>query len=62
VIQEIKKTTEGKTMILNTHRESLLELVDRILILDGGRIVADGPKGQVLDALKKGLIKTGVQA
>jgi ATP-binding cassette subfamily C protein LapB len=62
VIQEIKKTTEGKTMILNTHRASLLELVDRIVILDGGRIVADGPKGQVLDALKKGLIKAGVQA
>ncbi len=59
VIDEVKQITKGKTMILNTHRASLLALVDRIVILDAGRIVADGPKDQVLDALKKGLIKTG---
>ena len=29
----------------------LLELVDRIIVLDEGRVVADGPKGEVLNAL-----------
>ena len=46
----------GKTMILVTHRTSLLELVDRIIILDAGKIVADGPKQQVVSALRQGRI------
>ena len=39
------------TLIISTHRYSLLELVDRIIVLDNGRIVADGPKQQVMAAL-----------
>lgn len=46
-----------RTLILVTHRASLLTLVDRLIVMDGGRIVADGPKDQVLDALKQGQIK-----
>jgi ATP-binding cassette subfamily C protein LapB len=46
-----------KTLLLVTHRSSLLSLVDRLLILDGGRIVADGPKEEVLNALKQGQIR-----
>ena len=47
----------GKTVILVTHRSSLLSLVDRLIILDKGRVVADGPKEDVLNALKKGQIR-----
>ncbi len=47
----------NKTLILVTHRASLLTLVDRLIVMDGGHIVADGPKQQVLDALKQGQIK-----
>ena len=36
--------TEGKTLVLITHRASLLELVERVIVLDTGNIVADGPK------------------
>ena len=43
-------------MIVVTHRTSLLELVDRIIVIDGGRIVADGPKTQVVEALRQGRI------
>ncbi|TSK05198.1 MAG: type I secretion system permease/ATPase [Geobacter sp.] len=43
-----------KTMILITHRVSLLELVDRIIVIDNGTVVADGPKGAVLEALQRG--------
>jgi ATP-binding cassette subfamily C protein LapB len=46
-----------RTLILVTHRASLLTLVDRLIVLDGSRIVADGSKDQVLDALKQGQIK-----
>ena len=52
-----KKLTEvikDKTLILITHRASLLEMVDRIVVIDNGVIVADGPKDSVLEALKRG--------
>ena len=48
----------NKTMLLVTHRASLLTLVDRLLVMDGGRIVADGPKDEVMEALSSGRIQT----
>jgi ATP-binding cassette subfamily C protein LapB len=51
---------QGKTLIVVTHRASLLSLVDRIIVLDRGRVVADGPKDVVMDALKKGQIKVSM--
>lgn len=45
-----------KTMLLVTHRTSLLDLVDRLIVLDAGQIVADGPKAQVVEALQRGRI------
>jgi ATP-binding cassette subfamily C protein LapB len=45
---------EGRTLILVTHRASLLTLVDRLIVMDGGRIIADGPKAQVLESLSGG--------
>ncbi|GIK98364.1 MAG: ABC transporter [Alphaproteobacteria bacterium] len=47
----------GKTLLLVTHRNSMLSLVDRLIVIDGGKIVADGPKSVVLDALTKGRIR-----
>jgi ATP-binding cassette subfamily C protein LapB len=40
-----------QTVLVATHRHSLLDLVDRLLVIDQGRIVADGPKANVLKAL-----------
>ncbi|HET6520065.1 MAG TPA: type I secretion system permease/ATPase, partial [Geminicoccaceae bacterium] len=48
---------EGRTLILVTHRASLLSLVDRLIVLDGGAVVADGAKDQVLRALASGQIR-----
>jgi ATP-binding cassette subfamily C protein LapB len=45
---------ENKTLILVTHRASLLTLVNRLIVIDGGRVVADGAKEQVLAALAEG--------
>jgi ATP-binding cassette subfamily C protein LapB len=47
----------GKTLLLVTHRASLLGLVDRLIVMDGGQIVADGPKDRVLKALAAGQVK-----
>ena len=46
-----------KTMVVITHRTSLFDLVDRIIVVDNGKIVADGPKAQVIDALRHGRIE-----
>ncbi|MFY9179914.1 MAG: type I secretion system permease/ATPase [Venatoribacter sp.] len=45
-----------KTLILITHRSPLLALVDRLVVVDQGRIVADGPKETVMEALRQGRI------
>ncbi|MBP0592610.1 type I secretion system permease/ATPase [Paraburkholderia sp. LEh10] len=42
---------ESRTLIVITHRASLLSLVNRVIVMDQGRVVADGPKDQVLAAL-----------
>jgi ATP-binding cassette subfamily C protein LapB len=47
----------GKTLILITHRASLLDMVDRLIVIDNGAVVADGPKPSVLEALKSGQLK-----
>ncbi|HRJ25119.1 MAG TPA: type I secretion system permease/ATPase, partial [Thauera sp.] len=54
--QQLRAHGAGKTLIVITHRTSLLDLVDRIIVIDAGRIVADGPKAQVVDALRQGRI------
>ena len=41
----------GTTLIIATHRTSLLDLVDRVVVLDNGRIVADGNKSDVLNKI-----------
>ncbi len=46
--------TRDKTLLLVTHKASMLDLVERLIVVDEGRIVMDGPKQQVLDALKGG--------
>jgi ATP-binding cassette, subfamily C, bacterial LapB len=50
----LSKTIKNKTVILITHRASLLAMVDRLIVIDNGTIVADGPKTSVMEALKKG--------
>ena len=44
---------KNKTLILITHKASMLSLVDRIIVLDKGKLVTDGPKDKVLEILSK---------
>ncbi|MEW5011187.1 MAG: ATP-binding cassette domain-containing protein, partial [Cycloclasticus sp.] len=55
--ERLSKQLNQQTLILVTHRASLLTLVDRLIVMDGAKIMADGPKDKVLEALKKGQIK-----
>ncbi len=54
--QRLSGVIGNKTLLLVTHRASMLSLVDRLIIVDRGQIIADGPKGSVMEALKKGQI------
>ncbi|UTW09972.1 type I secretion system permease/ATPase [Pseudomonas benzenivorans] len=47
---------QGKTLLLITHRASMLSLVERLVVLDNGHIVADGPKESVIEALRTGRV------
>ncbi len=56
VKQAFRQSTAGKTVVLVTHRTSLLEMVDRIMVLDAGNLVADGPRDKILEELQAGKI------
>ncbi len=49
--RRMKDIVKDKTVILVTHRPSVLSLVERLIVLDDGKIIADGPKDEVLRAL-----------
>jgi ATP-binding cassette subfamily C protein LapB len=54
LINQLKAAFDARTtLIVSTHRHSMLELVDRLIVVEQGRIVADGPKQQVIQALQK---------
>jgi len=48
VIRQLHGWLVGRTLIVVTHRPALLKLVDRIVVMDNGRVVADGPRDQIL--------------
>jgi len=50
-LRQLKEATGDCTLVMVTHRPAVLELVNRVMVVDAGRIVLDGPKDQVLAAL-----------
>ena len=57
--KRLGEASANKTILLVTHRTALLELVDRLIVIDNGHIVADGPKEQVVEALRQGRVGRG---
>ncbi|NBV54196.1 MAG: ATP-binding cassette domain-containing protein, partial [Proteobacteria bacterium] len=51
VKDRLKKWLRERTFILITHRPSMLDLVDRLIVIDDAKVIADGPKEKVLAAL-----------
>ncbi len=54
LMTKLQDATKDKTTIIITHRTSLMSLVDRLILLDEGKIIMDGPKDNVIAALQKG--------
>ena len=55
--QQIRTEFTDCTLLLITHKMNMLDLVDRLIVMDKGTIVADGPKAEVLEALKTGTVR-----
>lgn len=53
VLEALKPLLENRTLVVVTHKPSMLQFVDRIVILDDGRKVADGPRDDVLQLLNR---------
>lgn len=59
--ERLKRFAAHKTLVIVTHRTSLIDLASRIIVVDDGRIVADGPREQVVEALQSGRIGRATQ-
>lgn len=51
LISRLEGELAGRTMVIVTHRQSMLRLATRVILLDDGRIVAQGPRDDVLRSL-----------
>jgi ATP-binding cassette, subfamily C, bacterial LapB len=56
VKKRLMEAAVGKTVVLITHRSTLFDMASRIIVIDSGRVVADGPKDQVIEALRTGKV------
>lgn len=56
VTQRITAFAHNKTVVLVTHRTSMLAMVNRVIVIDGGKVVADGPRDRIMEALQAGRI------
>ena len=53
LIDRLQGEVQGRTMVLVTHRQPLLQLVQRVIVMDRGKIVMDGPRDQVMQQLTR---------
>ncbi len=54
---QLRRLGKRETLILITHKTTMLDIVDRIIVMEKGAIVADGPKDAVLNDLKNGRVR-----
>lgn len=52
LLKRLHVVTKGRTVILITHKGSMLALVDKIILIDRGRIIAYGPKDEIIKRLQ----------
>ena len=48
---QMNDLSKDRTLVLITHRQNLLQLVDRLIVLEGGKVIADGPRDDIIKAL-----------
>ncbi|WP_158266370.1 ATP-binding cassette domain-containing protein [Allosphingosinicella deserti] len=54
VINGLREATADKTVIVATHRMALLELVDRVIWLEDGKVKADKPRDEIVGLMRSG--------
>lgn len=57
-IEKFSHYIQNKTLILMTHKASLISLVNYLIVVDSGRVVASGPRDMIIKALAKGIVAT----
>ncbi|CAM3771809.1 type I secretion system permease/ATPase [Vibrio aquimaris] len=55
--QQLAQLKASETLVLITHKTSMLDVVDRIIVMEKGTIITDGPKAEVLNNLRQGNIR-----
>lgn len=53
----IAKYSKEKTLVLITHRQQLLPMVNRLILIDQGKVILDGPRDKVLETIAKGNVE-----
>ena len=56
ITAKVNAFAHDKTVVLVTHRTSMLAMVTRVIVIDGGKIVADGPRDRIMEALASGRV------
>jgi ATP-binding cassette subfamily C protein LapB len=56
VLKGLLEYTKGKTLVLVTHKLALVRLVERVIVMDAGKVVMDGSRDEVLKALTQGQV------
>ncbi|MFG0607357.1 type I secretion system permease/ATPase [Vibrio mimicus] len=55
--QQLSQLKPSETLILITHKTSMLDVVDRVIVMEKGCVIADGPKHEVLNDLRQGNVR-----
>ncbi|MFL6844990.1 MAG: type I secretion system permease/ATPase [Allosphingosinicella sp.] len=53
LLQRLQEELKDRTLVLITHRPPMLALVSRILLIDKGKVIADGPRDEVLKQITR---------
>jgi ATP-binding cassette, subfamily C, bacterial LapB len=62
VLNAMAEWSAGRTLVVATHRPAVLELVDRIVVLEQGRVVLDAPRAAALEQLARGISVPATEA
>ena len=52
LVQKLDIATQGLTTIFVTHRGSMLQIADKVMVVEGGRVAAFGPRDEILQKLQ----------
>ncbi|MBF0195627.1 MAG: type I secretion system permease/ATPase [Magnetococcales bacterium] len=60
LVRRLQEKISNQTIMIITQRAPILSLIDRLLVMEHGQLVADGPRDLILDELRGGRIGQGV--